>query len=165
MAHGTRQRKEWTSIPGIQLPMTSGATLLGGSVAFASAATVLRMLGEYIITPTSAATAGDAAVVGVAIGVVSSDAFAAGAGSMPDPTDEPEYPWLYWANHSFFFPSTLTLLGQTDAGSIRRSFDIRSMRKLKPRESLAFVAQYTDRAGAPPLQLDVAVTRVLVGTS
>ncbi len=159
--------KQWAFIPAIQLSPTSATTLLGGSLAFAEANTVLRMLGGYLITPDGATVAGDAAQLTVGIGVISTDAFAAGAGSVPDPNGEPEYPWLYWRDHQLRYPSATTVLkgegDQTGAGTERVHFDIKSMRKLKPRESLVFIVSYTDVTGTPPLKLDVGRTRVLIG--
>ncbi len=159
---GARLAKQWESFNAIQRALTADATLQGTSLASTTAQTILRMLGSYIICPTSAPVAGDAALVVVGIGVVSTDAFAAGAGSMPDPGAEPDYPWLYWKSHGFFFP-TNTADPSAASGSIRVDFDIRSMRKMKPRESLAWVIEYIDLAGTPPLQLDIAHTRVLIG--
>ena len=81
---------------------------------------------------------------------------------MPDPATDANYPWLYWASHKLFFTSSGNS-GEGGAGySLRRSFDIKSMRKLKPSESLAFVFQYSDIAGAPPLQFTAGQTRVLL---
>ncbi len=156
-----RRAKIWSAIPGISLALTASGTSLGGSISFATADTVLRMMGQYIITPTSAPAALDNARVVVAIGVVSSDAFAAGSASVPDPAGEPEYPWLYWADHPLFF-STSTTDPNSGASTLRHSFDVRSMRKLKPRESLAMIVEYADIVGAPPLQFSTGQTRVLI---
>ena len=121
------------------------------------------MLGEYIVGPQVAPVAADAASIGVGIGVVSSDAVSAGASALPDPNGEADYPWLYWAQHDFFFGSTATDPASL-ASSLRRPFDIKSMRKLKPRESLVAVIQYSDISGAPPLHVEFTQTRVLVAT-
>ncbi len=166
MAHGrgVRQRKEWAALASATNAFTGNSTFLGGILNFTAAITVLRMVGTYTIGPTSATAALDEAHIAVAIGVVSSDAAAVGAGSLPDPEDEPEYPWLYWMHHNFFYPAV-----STDAGgatlSGRFAFDSRSMRKIKPRESLVFLAQYQDVVGTPPLQISIGATRVLIGTS
>ncbi len=167
MAHnrGPRQTKEWAAIPSISLAGTTNATILGGSLALLASQTVLRMIGGYVIHPENVATSGDRCKVTLAIGVVSTDAFDAGAASMPDPAGEAEYPWLYWAEHSFGFPKTLsaTISGDSVSGVVRERFDIRSMRKMKPRESLAFVVQYVDLVGAPAMRILLSQTRVLFG--
>ena len=161
---GPRMPKHWHSIPSISLAFTSSSTLQGGSLALDGPWTVIRMLGSYLIAPTAGGTfvAGDAADIVVGIGVVSSDAFAAGAGSMPDPAGEPEYPWLYWKDTQFSLLGAPA--GDEALSTARVEFDIRSMRKIKPRESLAVVAQYADRSGNPPYTVRFGRTRVLVAT-
>ncbi len=159
---GRRMDKEWNSIPGIDLNLAASATASGGFLSLGTAGTILRMIGEYIITPRLAPTAVDSVFISLGIGVVSSDAAAAGAASLPDPAGEPDFPWLFWATHSFFFSTTTT--DPSDAGSsLRRAFDIRSMRKMKPRESLIFVVEYANVIGNPDMQINLAQTRVLIG--
>ncbi len=157
---GRRMAKHWHVISGSTIGFTGNSTFLSGSLALNGPWTVIRMLGEYIIAADAAPTAQDAVAIGFGIGVVSSDAVVVGSTAMPDPVDEPEYPWLYWAQHDFFFNDTSLVDG--NVRSLRRSFDIRSMRKLKPRESLVVVIQYADTAGSPPMQVLFAQTRVLV---
>jgi len=159
---GRRMPKHWHAITGVEISMTSSAVFAGGSLALDGPWTAIRMLGEYIIGLDAAPTAQDACQIGVGIGVVSSDAAALGATALPDPITEPEYPWLYWTNHRFFFTSTDLLANVM--GAVRVPFDIRSMRKLKPRESLAVVVEYSDIAGAPAMQFSMSTTRVLVAT-
>ncbi len=161
-ATGHRMPKEWAGMPGIELNFTADATQLGGSIAFATPATVLRMIGEYLVSPTDGGgfVNGDRADITVAIGVVSTDAFDAAA--TPDPASEPEYPWLYWADHPVFIPDSTPAERDDVVGSVRRTFDIRSMRKLKPRESLCWVVQYGDLTGTPPLTVGIGQTRVLL---
>ncbi len=154
-------QRAWNAIPAIFLDFTADATVLGGSLAFNAPTTVVRMIGEYHLTPTAAPTATDECILAVGIGIVSSDAFAAGAGSVPDPSGESEYPWLYWASHPFFFAGT----GTTGAGfNFRHRFDIKSMRKVKPRESLAMIWQYVDNAGTPAMTAAIGETRCLLLT-
>jgi len=161
---GPRQTKEWAVIPTGGADMTANGLTLGGALAFTEARTVLRMLGEYVVGATGGGTIAetDNAHITVAIGVVSSDAAAAGFANLPDPFGEPEYPWLYWADHEMLFPSGGDN-GTTAQASLRRSFDIRSMRKIKSRESLIFVLEYTDILGTPPITAANALTRVLLG--
>ena len=160
---GRRMAKEWDTIPSINLTLTTDNTLLGGALPIVEAKTVLRMIGEYVISPTGTITGGDACFVAVAIGVVSSDAFAVGPSAVPDPAAEGEYPWLYYRSHPFWFPSAGAPLEPGSVGNVVRvPFDIRSMRKLKPRESLVFVAQYVDVSGTPPMNFMIGTTRVLL---
>ena len=52
--HGPRMQKEWTSIPGIALALVADATTLGGSIALNTSATIIRMLGDYVLVDTVA---------------------------------------------------------------------------------------------------------------
>jgi len=156
-----RKEKLWTVFAGLSQSMVGNATFISGGVNSALPFTVLRMLGEYIITPDAAPSAQDACSVIVGIGVVSTDAFGVGSTAVPNPSGEVEYPWLYWAAHDFFFSDSTLLTGGDPARSIRRSFDVRSMRKVKPAQTLCMVIDYLDTTGAPPLQLELSQTRVL----
>ena len=159
---GPRQAKQWDAIPGISQELTTATTFLGGSLAFAAPLTILRMLGEYTLGPSPTPVADDFCSITVAIGVVSTDAFAVGATAMPDPAGEEEYPWLFWAQHPLFFPAATVDQPGPYAG-VRHTFDIRSMRKMKPRESLAVIVSYSDLNGLPPVRWIMGSTRVLVG--
>ncbi len=164
MARGSYSKltKEWVSIPGKVALLTATGTVGGSKFDFSTAGTVLRMIGEYCIGPTSAPTAVDGCTIGIGIGIVSTDAATLGATALPDPVLEPNYPWLYWGVHDFYF-STNEADPSAANGSVRRHFDIRSMRKFKPRESLVCVIEYVDSVGAPPMHFDASAIRVLVG--
>ncbi len=167
-SHGRRMDKGWSFITRKSQAMTADATFVGGGlspaeVIFGPQATVLRMLLNYTIAPTSAPTAGDIAEVGVAIGVFSTDASTLGASAVPDPTSEGQYPWLYWAVHEFSYADT-SADPSSAAGSVRVTADIRSIRKIKQSETLGVVFQYADVVGAPPLSLHMSPTRVLFGS-
>ena len=160
-----RMNKRWDSLASVSQALTASGTSVGGSLAFTESSTVLRLIGEYGFFCTSAPTALDAAHLSFGIAVVSSDAVAAGAGSLPDPRDEAEYPWLFWAEHLFRAQSsTFADTGSDGIMMLRRHIDIRSMRKIKPRETLVWVYQYLDGGGAPPLTLFNENTRVLIAT-
>ena len=158
---GQRMKKHWALIgSGVPTAFTADSTNVNaGTLAFDEAWTVIRMIGEYIISPGGVLASTDEAMVGVAIGVAATDAVTVTA--IADPINEPGYPWLYYAVHAFSFRGT----GQDNAvGSqwVRRAFDIKSMRKVMPSQSLFICAQYLDQLGAPPLDIVYGVTRVLV---
>ena len=157
---GVRKAKLWEGLPGIVDVFTGAETALGGRIPFSDAGTVIRMIGGYVIAPETAVVAGDRASVTVAIGIISSDAYTAGSGSVPDPNEEPEYPWLFRKAHTFLFGDVGPDLSSA-ASSLRYEFDIRTMRKFKPRESLAMIFQYVNANGDPPLTINVESTRVL----
>ncbi len=154
--------KDWLAIPAITVPFTANAVSLGGALEPGVSATVLRMLVGYIVRIAAAPSAGDAARVGIGIGVVSADAFAAGSGSVPEPLGDPAFPWLYWAEHTLAFPTT-SLDPASDVSSVRQLADIRSMRKMKAGQSLAMILQYAAVAGSPDLTFHMSQTRVLFG--
>ena len=164
MAHGrgTRMAKDWADIPGGPLILSATSTSIGGTFAFSGSATVMRLIGEYAIgTGATAPTALDEVEIGVGIGIFSTDAVGVGATAMPDPTDDTAFPWLYWADHILFFP-TNTQTNASFQSSVRRVFDVKSMRRAKADESIAMIVQYTDVVGAPSVHVSLGGTRVLV---
>ena len=156
-----RKEKQWGFIPGGHLLLTGAGTSIVGALNFSSVQTVLRLIGEYVIGPTSAPAALDQADICFAIGKVSSDAFAAGAASIPDPSAEPEYPWLYWACHAFNFSGTDPEGGDSSA-RVRKVIDVKSMRKFRPGEALIYVVQYVNGVGFPPMSVDIPNIRCLL---
>jgi len=157
---GPRMSKNWSGIPGFTNAFTANATVGTGGSTPGAAATVIRMLGEYVITPTpgGAVSAGDAVDIGVGIAVVSSDAFTAGV--LPDPLGEPGYPWLYWTHHPFFLFDGTLAEGLSLANG-RFTFDIRSKRRMKAQETLVLIVEYGDVNGAPPMTYCGGQVRVL----
>ena len=145
--------------------LTANSTVGGGVINFTSPQTVLRMLGEYVIDRNAAIVAGDACRVGIGIAKVSADAAALGATAMPDPLQDYEFPWLFQAEHRLWWPAPQDATSVNNSGSgsgiVRRSFDIRSMRKFKPNESLVQIVQYIDSNGTPPTRFFSTSTRVL----
>ncbi len=160
-ARPARMPKHWDQLGAISQALTADATIISAGLSFDEGWTIIRLLGEYTVAPSGATAQGDSAAIGVGIGVFSSDAVAAGAGSVPEPVNEAEYPWLYWADHRFFFGGTSVDPSPASA-SVRRAFDVKSMRKVKPRESLVMVVNYVDITGAPPLDFIGGGTRVLI---
>ena len=162
---GPRQSKEWVHIgTNIINQISADGTFVGASAFTADRPlTVLRMIGEYQISQGAVNVIQDTAAVTVAIGVFSADAVTLGGTAMPDPEDETAYPWLFWASHFM----TQQIAAQNSDGdpqmSIRRTFDIRSMRKMKTRESLTYVFQYRDVSGAPTINIVLGRARVLIG--
>ena len=154
--------KQWGSIPAANITIAANSTVAPAAFGVVEAQTVMRMLGEYVIgvTPATPPTLGDKVGIAVGLGVISSDAFAAVA--TPDPAAEPEYPWMYWASYCLSFNEGAAVQRTGTLGGLRVSFDIRSMRKMKPRESLAWVIQYVDIVGTPSVDIEIAHTRLLL---
>jgi len=163
---GTRQRKLWRSAGAsttVSSSTNSTTTIPPDLNDNTHPFTVLRMLGNFVIHPTAVNVLGDRWTFAVGIGVFSQDAIAVGGSALPDPIGDENYPWLYW--YSAFFQMSVARReteGDPSMGT-RVAFDIRSMRKVKPREGLIMVVQYIDESGAPTAQINVAATRVLIG--
>jgi len=158
-----RKEKAWIiGVGAVSIDFVGNSTLSGGFRGFTSGkATVLRMLGEYSVVPTTTPTAGDEAVLTVGIGKVSTDAATLGATALPDPADEPEYPWLYWASHPLQFQAA-TLDPNAAAANLRVAYDIKSMRKFSASEALVMVIQYGTSVGDPTLTMLIGNQRVLI---
>ena len=162
---GRKMGKIWSTTTGTLAQPTADATLIGGTLGFAEARTILRVIGSYLIHPTSAPAALDVAKIAVAIGVVSSDAFTLGPTAMPDPAGEPDYPWLYWEEVSLGVLQTgATHADALGAGSYRSRWDSKAMRKVKPGQTLALVIQPVDIIGNPTMEFMFSQTRVLLGS-
>ncbi len=163
-SYGKRQQKIWASLFSSQLPMSANGTFLTSFLSFGTQRTILRMIGGYSVRSSGNVTTLENAKIVAAIGVASTDAVTLGATALPDPAEEPEYPWLYWQSSTVFFGATQSP-GTALAGApmVRRDFDIRSMRKISPRESLFMCYQYVDIVGAPGITVDQEQIRVLIG--
>ena len=160
-----RMAKHWHFIPSLEFALTAAGTNVGGNLQLDGPFTVLRMLGSFLCTNSGTVVAGDAVNITIGIGVVSADAIAGGATTLPDPNGEPDYPWLYWEDVALFFRASGSPgLEEGPGANVLTKFDIKSMRKIKPREGLVVVLSYTDNAGTPPIQVQFNRTRVLVAT-
>ncbi len=164
-AQRARMPKHWDSIgvSNVTVFSATSTAVIGGSLAQDEAWTIIRMLGEYLVGPDASTppVAGDHVAIGVGIAVVSSDAATLGGTAVPDPVGEAQYPWLYWKVHQMHF-ETGDLDPSSATASVRQSFDIRSMRKVKPSESLIMVADYLNITGSPAIIFAPGITRVLI---
>ncbi len=155
--------KAWAFIPAFTTNVSADGTVSGASLAFTAPATILRIRGFVQANFDSNVQLGDNIRITWGIGVISSDAFTAGAASMPDPGGEAEYPWLWWG--SMRLRSEVT--SQVEPWGIsaqRLEVDTKAMRKMKPGQSLVMIAEVANAAGAPATDLDFGQTRVLIGT-
>jgi len=121
------------------------------------------MIGSGLFTfdPTDV-VAEDAAILTVAIGVVSTDAAAVGATALPDPASELAYPWLYWNQLCIFAQSSVVSEWASSGAAIQRyEFDIKSQRKMAPSQSLVYFSELAS-TGAPTIQWEASAVRVLV---
>jgi len=155
--------KAWLAVPALQTDVSGTSTTLSGALNFAAPATVLRCRGFVQASMDETKQAGDILEIVWALGIISTDAFTAGAGSVPDPGSEPEYPWLWWGGMHLeaFVAVGIEQWGST---SQRLEVDTKAMRRIKPGTSLVYMAQVTSATGAPVTSLEFGPTRVLIGT-
>ncbi len=167
MAHSRsntpRQRKSWTGAGVNQNAFTASGTVKMGGVDFDEPGTVLRCLGQIVVSAVPTLVEDDQAVMFFGLAVVSTDASDAGSGSMPDPGVEFDFPWLWWKSSGILVTAATADVGSQVSGE-RINFDSRAMRKVKPRESLVIIAQYVDLVGTSPITVGISGMRVLVGT-
>jgi len=84
--------------------------------------------------------------------------------AVPDPSAEPEYPWMWYGQVQMFAVTTLAIGGVGAGYSQLLEVDTKAMRKFKPGETLAMVGQYVNVSGNPILRIQSGQTRVLIGT-
>ena len=106
--------------------------------------------------------AADRMVVTLGLGIVSTDAANLGFTAMPDPATEVDYPWIWWGQYVLRSHQAVAH-NQLGTSVVRTSVDSKAMRRVKPNQSLVWIAEFTDQAGAPVTLIDIAATRVLIG--
>ncbi len=155
---GMRQRKHWHGTGAAtenRVNFTANSTAAIASLGFPSdPGTILRTLGEVLVSPTGDGTfaAQDAARVTFGITIIFTDALAGAV--FPDPASEPEFDWLWWYTTTVNFEGSVDAPGQEVAMTSRISFDSRAMRKFKPGVSIVLIGQYVNINGSPPLSVD-----------
>ncbi len=144
MARQTRGRRsdyEWLGVCGTvtALDLAVNAVQIG-TTGFVSevSQTLIRVRGR-VFGQLDIAGVDERVMVAVGLIVVSSEAFAAGAGSVPSPGSDSEAPWL-WHDH-LSMSSGAEAAVVTDAYFDRIQIDNKAMRRLKPNENIAFMAE------------------------
>ncbi len=155
--------KSWTAIPSVQEVIITDSTVSGAGLAFSEPATILRCRGEILVHLEATLGIGDSVKFGFGLGVISSDAFTLGATAMPDPSGDADYPWVYWTEITLGSES-VAVEQASGIQNLRIPVDSKAMRKMKPAETFCWIIQRTDLGGNPPAVVDIAQTRVLIGT-
>ncbi len=124
----------------------AGASVLMQSIATLGNTTVVRVRGIMSVTPGSVAS--DQNLVGaMGIGIVSDQAFAAGAASIPGPWTDPDWGgWLVWLPWSFAWEFG-TAVGVQFRG-VESIIDSKAMRKIAPNETLVVMGESQSAAAA-----------------
>jgi len=155
--------KQWDGIPGLIAEVTGTSTTLAGALSFTTPATLLRFRGYVGAMFDETMQAGDQMDLVFGLAIISTDAFNAGPGGVPDPASEPEFPWIWWKGMRLdaFSASAQNAYGSTNQ---RYEMDSKAMRKIKPGETVVMVTQVAGAIGAPVTLLDIGQIRVLIGT-
>jgi len=155
--------KDWRSIAGFQVNSAADTTNIANALAFTAPGTILRCRTFISAAMDATKQVGDEMIITFGLGIVSSDAVAVGGSAMPDPGGEPEYPWLWWGE---VVVDAQVAAGEESWGTSAQRYEVdtKSMRRVKPGQSLVWVIQNQGTAGAPTVRQIIGQTRVLVGT-
>ncbi len=157
--------KQWDAAPGLLTDPISNQTILGGGLSFAVPATLLRFRG-YVAAQMgeSGIAILDRMIITVGLCIVSTDAFTVGASAVPDPSGEPEFPWIWWKEFKLESGSAVDPAEGWGPRAQRYEIDSKAMRKIKPGETFTYVVQATSTVGAALVHVDIGQVRVLIGT-
>ena len=167
---GNRQRTEWFGTGSSRVSMTAdGIFLASGALVATTRETIRRIRGVIFYSLSGMLSANDRCIVASGIGIVSTDASVAGAASMPDPAVDIDYPWLWWRERTFWAPGVMTNAtwdqGTLGAAGEVVEVDSKAMRIIRPGQSLVWIFQYVNGTGTPPVDVEVASHRILLGLS
>ena len=127
---------------------SSTKTLWTTALTIGAPYTLIRLRGhfELILTVSSAIGAGFAGAIGMTL--VSNDAFAAGAGSIPGPVTDSN--WDGWFYHQFFnlHATTATVADAVNNMVVRKEIDSKAMRKWTPDQTLVAMIGATQTGNA-----------------
>ena len=159
VAAGARRLNLWSNIlsDAQRAVLTAGksAGTIATGVQIGESLTLVRTRGQLAIhfDPTSIA---DVVQVGVGLGVYASDAFAAGAASMPGPLSDAGWDWVYHKLFMFGPAFTATETGDSIVDNIQMEVDSKAMRKLKDNQVLGWMFELIVISGGGTV--DIAVT-------
>ena len=165
-----RRRTAWSGQSGERVTVSSGATVVGPGLAPNAIdpikeVTLTRTRCEINVLFADDAGPQDAQLFAIGLAVVSTDAATLGATAMPDPFDEPGFPWVWYCS------SVLTRSGtaSTDSkpedawGLSARHYDVdsKAQRVIRPSETLIWVIQTANVVGNESLFVDFGTQRYL----
>jgi len=148
----------WSNIlTSISLVANSGSKAVGTGVGLTSAGglTLIRTRGwaSFHFDPASIA---DSLQVGIGLGIYSSDAFGAGAASMPGPISDADYDWVYHTTFVLGPTFTATEDGTNILHNLWTEVDFKAMRKMKPNQTLGWIAESLVLSGGGSVDLSVS---------
>ena len=147
---GSRRVFAWSGvvvrseIQGLAAIQSLGDISLG--VTFGARPTLARLRGNWMCHMVGSAS--ESMIVGLGLIVVSTDAFTAGAASVPSPIDDLNAEWV-WHQLIPFGPSTAAESAAALDQHWKGEIDSKAMRKMNEAEVLGFVWDSVITAGAP----------------
>ena len=165
----TRRLTEWGEGPFNVLPQSitsAGVITIAGGQEATIKSTLVRIRGEISLWLEAVGTIGDGyAEVDVGIGIVSADAFTAGAASMPSPALDKDWPWWWHSSMGAIVGFSVTESENTGPISqVRAVIDSKAMRKIAPNETVFGVVATRNEIGVATLTFTMN-TRMLTKLS
>ena len=164
-----RRKTNWALGPASAAQAIVASVAQIGATTFAPAvgSTVVRIRGEFLAYLIAATAVNDGFIGAFGVGIATSPAIAAGAGSVPMPLNEASSEnWLFHRFIHLLAPASITAAAATDAdlsipvtAALRFEIDSKAMRKTQDLQ--LYVALEVNETGTASLQWQ-AQTRVLV---
>ena len=164
-SRGPRRVMQWDTGPFssvIQSATANGTTLIDTGVEASEPLTTVRIRGELTIWLEVVTTIGDGfTVYHAGIGIVTADAFAQGAGSMPTPGGDDDWPgWMWHHSGAALIGLETTEVARGPLSAVRIPIDSKAMRKIGTNEVQFGAVQFGGEVGAATASF-VMNTRVL----
>ena len=116
---------------------TAQAVLGAFQFTVSSSSTLLRIRGNLLVKATPDAVA-DNTVVGLGMGIITTDAATIGGTSVPGPLGDPDWDWV-WHQYVPLDAGQAALAGDDIGTFVRVPIDSKAMRKMKTNESLVLI--------------------------
>ncbi len=156
--HGHARQVAWDLMNFGQETLTiDGSLLYGGFVATVEGLTIIRLRGEVVIDALLG-TAGDSAEIAIGMIVVSDEAFAAGAASIPSPITDADDDWMF---HQWCSVGSRLVGAAGQGSSYRFQVDNKSMRKLPVGKTVVCVAEMASEVGVVSADLSLNLRALL----
>ncbi len=157
--------KAWTSILSVHTVLSGNITRAVAGLNFVAPSTILRCRGLLQCGLDVNTQIDDSVKLGFGLGIISTDGFVSqSTATLPDPSGEPEYPWLWWYELTLWSEATATGDPAFGSGTRMVEIDTKAMRRVKPGETLTLITQYADIIGTPVVEMHQNQIRVLIGT-
>ena len=159
----SRRKTEWTDGPEssiIQSVTAGGSSGINTGIEAFDVATIVRIRGELMVWLEAVGTVGDGFTEFAAgIGIVSTDAFDAGAVSIPSPILDKDWGgWMWYTSRSAIVGLSVTEsdVVQSPLGAIRIPIDTKAMRKIEPNNVVVGVIGTRAEVGVATLSFQMS---------